>query len=279
MNKLAIVGIFFDGYYDIWEDFLELFEKNWPNCPYPLYIVNNKKELCFSKEYKVTVLHAGEGAEYSRKVQLAVNNIEAEHYLLLLEDFFIGEKLKENVLESIMDKIYNENIKYYRMPLTEFISSKEKDIISEMTPNMEYTVSCQPSIWKRDFLQQCIGTDNYNAWIFEGIYAKARIPHTEQFLKGCVNDTSNVLCLYHGALQGKMLNSTYTHFKNVGYSFKNKREILSLENERKHTKKQKIKSMCPIFIQRFIKKHMRTNSVVERYKDDIERLIIKMNLD
>ena len=26
-NKIAVVGIFWDGYYDIWEDFLELKEK------------------------------------------------------------------------------------------------------------------------------------------------------------------------------------------------------------------------------------------------------------
>ena len=31
---LAIVGIFWDGYYDMWEDFLELKEKFWRDCPY-----------------------------------------------------------------------------------------------------------------------------------------------------------------------------------------------------------------------------------------------------
>ena len=34
----------------------------------------------------------------------------------------------------------------------------------------EYTVSCQPAIWKKEFLKECIGTENYNAWICEGVY-------------------------------------------------------------------------------------------------------------
>ena len=72
MHKLAIVGTFYDGYYDLWEDFLELFYTNWPDCPYPLYIVNDEKELSFKKEYKVNVIHAGHKAEYSQRVQTAV---------------------------------------------------------------------------------------------------------------------------------------------------------------------------------------------------------------
>ena len=44
-QDLAIVGIWYDGYYDIWEDFLELKEKFWKDCPYTMYIVNQTKEL------------------------------------------------------------------------------------------------------------------------------------------------------------------------------------------------------------------------------------------
>lgn len=34
-KKLAIVGIFYDGYYDIWGDFLDLIDKYWEDNPYP----------------------------------------------------------------------------------------------------------------------------------------------------------------------------------------------------------------------------------------------------
>jgi hypothetical protein len=76
--------------------FSELFSSHWPDCPYELYIVNNEKELDYEKKYKVKVLHAGKEAEYSRKVQTALSKIDADYYLLLLEDFL----LEVNVLKT-----------------------------------------------------------------------------------------------------------------------------------------------------------------------------------
>lgn len=40
MKKLVIVGIFFDGYKDLWYDFIYLFEENWLECLYDMYIIN-----------------------------------------------------------------------------------------------------------------------------------------------------------------------------------------------------------------------------------------------
>lgn len=203
MHNMAIVGTFYDGYYDLWEDFLNLLTYYWPDCPYPVYIVNDMKELNFDKKYNVTVYHAGENAKYSQRVQTALREIEAEYYLLLLEDFFIGEKLQASVLEDILTFMKENDAKYYRMPTRDFIPFYKKQHIEKIKPQMEYTVSCQPSIWKKDFLRKCIGIDKYNAWVYEGIYSKAPVAHTEVFLKGCYCDYRNVLCLYHGVLQSK----------------------------------------------------------------------------
>ncbi|HEM3688429.1 TPA: hypothetical protein U1D21_001456 [Streptococcus suis] len=279
MEKLAIVGTFYDGYYDLWEDFLELFEKNWPDCPYSLYIVNDEKDLQFSKNYNVKVFHSGKKAEYSQRVQTALSEIDAEYYLLLLEDFFIGEKLDKHVLDKIMEFVINNNLDYYRMQLGEFTTFNKKGKVEHISPNAEYTVSCQPSIWKKEFLKKCIGTDVYNAWVFEGIYTKAPKAHTEEFLKGCYVDYRNVLCLYHGALQGKFLNRTYDHFAKQGYSFRAKMPLMDKKAELKHSVKKFFKFTIPVSLQRIIKKNIRTNSVVEKYNSEINRLIKKMGLD
>ncbi len=279
MEKLAIVGTFYDGYYSIWEDFLELFSIYWPDCPYRLYIVNDSKELDFDKKYNVTIFHAGENAEYSQRVQTALEKIDAEYYLLLLEDFFIGEKVVNDPLSPILSFIIKNGLKYYRMPLREFTPFNKKNKIEPITPQMEYTVSCQPSIWKKDFLSQCIGTEKYNAWIFEGVYSKAPAAHSEQFLKGCYIDYRNPLNIYHGALQSKLLNKTVEHFTNKGYKFKSKLPLISKCAERKHTIKKIFKLLCPNSVQKLIKKNISTTSVVERYDKDIDQLIIKMGLD
>lgn len=279
MKKLAIVGIFFDGYYDMWEDFLELYYRNWKDCPYPLYIVNNDADLHFQKKYPVNVIHAGADAEYSRKVQIAIEQIDADYYLLLLEDFLIGKKLQSDVLSEVMRFIVDKKIKYYQMPMREFTAIKNINRIIPIMPQMEYTFSCQPSIWQKNFLQKCIGTGNYNAWVFEGIYTKSRKARTKHFLKDCYKDYRNLLCLYHGALQGKMLPKTYKHFSKQGYHFKSKREVLSRKKEFISLGKTQIKGLIPYRFQKRIKGLTNNNSVIERYNQDIYRLIKEMDLD
>lgn len=284
MERLAIVGIFFDGYYDIWEDFLELKEKFWKDCPYPLYIVNNDKELNYEKKYGVTVLHAGADAEFSKRVQTAVQNIEAERYLVLLEDFFFGKPLIGAVLDKYLDIMDEHKLSYISMPVNGFLHSATGPMFAglknmhSIETSREYTVSCQAAIWDREFLKECIGVGNYNAWVFEGIYCKSKKAHTKEFLDKCKIDDSNYLCLQHGALQSKMLPTTIAYYEELGYKMKNQRPILDEEAYQKHLRKIKIKTMIPAFIQRIIKCFVKTNSVIERYKEDISKQMDLMKL-
>ena len=286
-NRLAIVGIFYDGYYDMWEDFLELFSQNWPDCPYPVYIVNGNKKLEFSKDYNVTVLNAGENAEYSKKVQKALESIDSDYYLLLLEDFFIEKKLFKNPLIDILKSMDINHISYLRMPMPEFLIGQKKnrfkhdnisgfDFISNKD---EYTVTCQPSIWKREFLSQCIGSENYNAWIFEGIYTYSKYAHSIEFLNKCRVCLSNPLGLRHGAVQGKILPNVFNDFKAKGYVFKNNREVLDAEKYKKHIRKQRIKGVIPRPLQQFIKKYIKSESIVDKYKEQIIDIMTKMGLE
>ena len=276
--KIAIVGIFFDGYYDLWEDFLELFGKFWPDCPYPKYIVDNLKNLEFEKNYNFNVIHAGETAEYSRKVQTALEEIDADYYYLILEDFFIGKPITEDPFPAALAYMNKFNVEYYSMPLKEFQSEKKKCNIERLKANKEYTVGCQPAVWSKDFLKKCIGNENYNAWIFEGIYAKSEQAHTKEFLDKLCIDYSNPLHFYHGALQGKILPSTYLYFQSIGYEFKNKREVLSKEEYNKYLRKKMIKKCIPVWMQIIIKKYIKTNSVIERYDEEIHYVMNKMGI-
>lgn len=284
-NKVAIVGIFWDGYYDIWEDFLELKEKFWKECPYPLYIVNESKDLNFSKNYEVTVIHAGDDALYSRKVQKALDVIEADYFLLLLEDFFFSKPIDKGVLNDVLCIISKHNLSYMRMPMAEFKGSIKGskyngyDTIHNIETNSEYTVSCQPSIWKKDFLRKCIGEGNYNAWVFEGIYAMSRYAHTQDFLQSCKIESNNILGLVHGALQGKMLPKTVDIIRAAGYELKNRREMMSLKDNIAHERKEWLQSILPLPLQKFLKRFKKSKPVLEKYTDEIKAQMSQMGLN
>lgn len=285
-HELAIVGIFYDGYEDLWEDFLELLIRNWPDCPYPVYIVNETKELRFERSYPVTVLHAGEGAEFSRRVQTALEQVDAETFLLLLEDFFFEKHPQQERIELLLETMKAQGVEYIRMPMPEFMTGSyrrgySKDPVTglyRIQADNEYTVSCQPSLWSKKFLRRCIGHGNYNAWIFEGMYTYSETAHTREFLDRCRVDFENALQLRHGALQGKLIPDVCEDIRRQGYSFKSDREILGTWAYQKNQLKSRVKSALPKSAQSALKRLLGTQSVVDKYRDQILRQMQEENL-
>lgn len=280
MNNIAIVGIFFDGYVDLWKDFFSLFKRNWKNCPYPIYVIDNEIELdsSITGGLAVTAIQAGKNAEYSKKVQTAIEKIDAEYYLLLLEDFFISAPVNNEKVYDIIRFINEKNIEYYTMPMPEFVDIKEKKKfcdaknVCRISTQKEYVFSCQPSIWKKDLLKLCIGTLNYNAWIFEGIYAKTDIIRKEEFLKYSVVDYSNVLNLRHGAIQGKMVPKTVNIINKTGYKFYTNRELLPIKKIAFNGIKRMGHRFFYIFRLEKLKNILKKDSVLDKYEKDIKEV-------
>lgn len=276
MEKLAIVGIFYDGYIDLWRDFFGLINKNWSNCPYPIYVVDNELKLTKEDTFglDVKVINAGKDAEYSRKVQVAVDSIQAEYLLLLLEDFYIVKSVDNNKIKDIMSLVVKDDIDYYSMPMPEFVDIKERERyknydLYKISTKREYIFSCQPSIWKRDFLKKCIGKSNYNAWVFEGVYATSKKIRRSDFLSYSILDYSNPLNLRHGAIQGKMVPETVKVIQECGYKLTSDRPLLPkkkvIENAMKRYAHMAVRGMNLQFIKGLFKK----KSILERYKDQI----------
>lgn len=279
MKQLAIVGVFFDGYIDLWRDFFGLMKNNWPDCPYDLYVIDNEIQLSDSDTFglDVKVLNAGTNAEYSKKIQMAVECIDAEYLLLLLEDFFIVSPVNTQRIIDIMKLIENEKLDYYSMPMPEFVDNKEKESFKDyslrkISKSREYIFSCQPSIWNKEFLKLCIGKENYNAWIFEGIYAKSECVRNEMFLKYSVLDYSNPLNIRHGAIQGKLVPNTVKLISKCGYIITTSREILPYKYVIKNQIKRFGHRVCMIPGFSIIRKVFKKDSVLERYSEEIKSI-------
>lgn len=281
IGKVAVVGVFYDGYMDLWEDFIILFERFWPDCPYEKYIVNQVAECEFGHSFKI--IHAGNDAEYSKKIQTAIDSIGADYYLLLLDDFFIGKAVDSNKIREILEFMQTNDMKYCSMPLPEFKRSfKGKKINNQfrrISSKAEYTVSCQAAIWEKNFLKECVGNANYNAWVFEGVYSKSIKAHSSAFLSKCCANISNPLNLKHGALQGKIVPTTRKYFQTIGYEMHNNRETLSRRIYFSHQIKSFIKSLVPFAIQSKIKKRFNTKSVIEKYSEEIKRVMQSLGLE
>lgn len=231
MNELMTIAfIGFDGYSDIWDDCIGLFQRFWSDCPYRTIFVNNEKEEVWDG---VDVFHAGKNAEWSRKVQLALKNCKTPYICLLLEDFFIGSPIDTDKVVSTVRYMQDENIRYYKLMSNRVVKNrsphyyKDKEFLHIIQKSDGYGVSLQAAIWEKEFLSELVGSKNYNAWIFEFNQVKAAEGQLDEANPGCVFDDRNILNIQHGVIQSKLLPGTIKYFKKQGINLNVQREIMS----------------------------------------------------
>lgn len=274
MKSLAILGVFYDGYKDTWEDFFNLFNKNWKSCPYPKYVVNNS---CNINKDGFTIINAGENAEFSKKIQVAIQTIKEDYVLVLLEDFVLGKEIKSDPLIEIMGSIEKLDADYYVMPICEFNKSyrSSKKALGKNVFFLDnkdgYTLNCQPSIWKKDFLGERIGKLNFNAWVFEGVYRLDCDKRKPNYLEKCFCDKREPLNLVHTIVQGKIIPSAYKALVKKGYVLKCSRQQLTFWENLKRKVRLQLSRILPHSLKKLLKSKS-SSSVLDSYKEEIQKV-------
>lgn len=256
MNNTAIVLTIFDGYEDLWDDCIKLIKKNWINHP-PIYVFTNK---ILRQWDDVVCIPVGEDAEWSRKVQKAVEIVKEDYIILLLEDFYIGKKIDINQFDLLLDFVKTEKIKYVKLCENNEVLHFRKKRFKKGLPyeviyqDESYGISLQASLWEKNFLSELVGSQNYNAWIFELNQVKKSLCAEHIPFDFAVEDHRNILNIKHGALQGKMLPNTVNYFKKINMPLTTQRDIMSKKEYNKYFIKQLGQNIIPNCAKGFVKK-------------------------
>lgn len=227
--NMTIVFIGFDGYSDIWDDCISLLHRFWANCPYKILFINNEKDVIWDG---VEVLHAGHHAEWSQKVQLAIKHCNTPYICLLLEDFLVSAPIDTKKVEKTIQFIKEEKIKYFKLVnMNRAIKNhdpiyKGYSFLHVIPEDDEYGISLQAAVWDKLYLKELLGTENYNAWVFEFNRVKEAKGKSNKCLPGCIFDSRNILNLKHGIIQSKYLPGTIRYFKKKGIKLNIEREVM-----------------------------------------------------
>ena len=232
MEKVSLLIVGFDPYKDVWDHYFELLEKYWPDRP-RTYLATN---ILTPNYHNVRAIPVGTDAEWSRKVSVALAEIETPYVILLLEDFFTTEFVQNDVLEDLIECICKNRIKYCKLLNQSRIKGDvfdNKKYLRIIGASEEYGISLQPAIWDKDFLQQTVGTENYNAWIFELNQVKEKKQNREGI--DCIADTRNILKITHAVVQSKYLRKAVRVFAKQDYPLNiEQRAMLSIKDNFKY---------------------------------------------
>ncbi len=108
MGRMAVVMCSCDAYEDLWYPFFECFDRFWGDIPYNVYLNTEKKQYDDSgNSFKVTTLNLEKsprgGVPWGKRFLKVLDRIEEEYVFLVLDDFFLCDKVDNAYLEQIMD--------------------------------------------------------------------------------------------------------------------------------------------------------------------------------
>lgn len=232
-SDMVIMIVSCDHYSDAWDTFFYCIDKYWNDCRYVKFLVNNEKTcLCQG----VININTGPEVSWSSKVRTALEHIDSQYILLLLEDYFFVEKIISQKIDEYLSFMKSNDIDYLSFMPVKGMAKTAYEGISYVTEENIYGKVLQPSIWKKECLQKCLFNNEFSAWEFE---AKQKILSPLRVIGNDCCTSELALSWKNGILQGKWYPPTIHYLKKHGiYINTDGRKRLSLGK----TMKYKLKS-------------------------------------
>ena len=244
-DQLSIIVMSCDKYSGIWDDFFNLKEKFWSDCPFKTYLATDSKEY---KKDGVEVIHFGNIREWSKCVRETVKRLDTPYVCLWLEDALICEKVDSEVWQSDMKYIIENKVDYFCVEIKRRFKIEEMEEraahIRVIDPHQRYGVDTAVAIWERNYFLNKLQKD-CNAWQFE--VDRCAEAATQEGIKGLTlyddrhpANVSPIEVLRRGELRPQAIK----YFDGIGYHLNtNELRVMSRWNVFKETVRQKAASV------------------------------------
>lgn len=208
---LTVVIDSFDGYSDLWPCFFSVFQKQWATCPYDIKLISNHKSFD-----GIDTVNVGDEICWSDRTLKAMEHIETDYVLLLLEDYLFGKVVDSHDIENALSFMENEGAKYLRLTNIPKSRFNSKDNIFPLYADEEYAINLQAAIWEKNFLIESLKKYPGNAWNFEIGFLKSAVNSEHDVLKGCYGLAKDPLHIHNGVLKGRWFPKEIRYFEKQG---------------------------------------------------------------
>ena len=208
-NDIAFVILTCDKFKVTWKPCIDHFFNSWPECPFPVYLLNN---FIPYEDERVKDLLVGEDLNWSDTLIKGLKKIEEKRIFFLYDDAFITEfNLKE--IELIFRIAVENNLDSVALRKRVFDRGKRfNKKMYRINPTAKYRTSLFLNLIKKDLLLSLLKSGE-NTWQFEKVGNK----RSKNFDFFSVYNTK-LITYHHGIIKGKWMPKVYKYLKNKGYS-------------------------------------------------------------
>ena len=213
----AIVVSTCDNYSDIWEPFYKLFNKFWPDNPFPVY-VNTETLDCIYEGIDITTLKSNTTEiSWTKRLKETLERIDSEFVILFLDDFFLFDYVDTTRVEVCLNYMRED-------------SSISAIYFSWLGGQMSMEPSCYPglercsddgkakinitmTLWRKSILEFYLSHDE-SAWELEANAFDRSIGRDENFYSFSKNARSAIPYDFgkYGLIAGKWFKDTENLF-------------------------------------------------------------------
>lgn len=162
-SEFAVLILSCDKYSDLWEPFFSQFWKNWPNCPYKVYLGSN--EVVYKKDKRVITLQSGKDLNWSSSYKKILEQIPEEHVFVWLEDAFLTKSVNVELFAKCFNLLKNKSARHIHFrPVPKPDSIVDEDF-GKYLKGMPYAATVM-GFWNKEYLKRIL-LDGENAWNFE----------------------------------------------------------------------------------------------------------------
>lgn len=155
-QKLTVLVNSCDSYADLWEPFFTLLHRYWPEVTCEI-VLNTESRDFFFKGLNLRIAHCN-SKDYGTRMLYALSTVRTEYTLLLLDDFFLREPVRQNCFEQIIQWMdADKNIGYFNTDVTEAIFDYEVGKYPgyrRLPRGNRYTLNMQAAIWRTKVLKR-----------------------------------------------------------------------------------------------------------------------------
>jgi hypothetical protein len=191
-----------DGYRDVWAPVLSCLARQWPDCPYAIYLGSNTA-VC--DRGVAQTLRIGENRDYSANLLAMLDRLEHEWVIVLVDDLLLSSRVDTERLVAIVDEARRLEAGYVRLnaeppyvaPL--FSRSVVGSFLRELERGTPYRVSIAAGLWRRRVLRSVLRPGE-SAWLAErrGGARADKLPDAFMSVRGRA-----VLPFVHGIVRGR----------------------------------------------------------------------------
>lgn len=213
-SNIAIVILSCDKFKITWKPCIDHLVNAWPNCPYPIYLLNN---FIPSNDDRVIDLLVGDDLNWSDSLKKGLIKLQEKRVFFIYDDSFISY-ININVVEEIFETAFILDLESVTLRKNPFDNGiKYNDLLYKLRPDTRYRNSLFINLLKKDVLLTILKSGE-NAWQFE----KDGNRRSSNFDFYSVKKV-NLMKYHHGIVKGKWLPATKKYLKQKGYDLDDER--------------------------------------------------------